>query len=149
MVPFSSKEFLDIQANIECGFTLKPVHDMIITYSHMHHTDKYLQHSSIIWPVWQIGWVFVYELSAFGFESCCSHLNFRYGTFFEQGVPWHSGKYRVWMYSEMRLWHDNSIQSNAPYRYIQLTLYCHRISFDILNTVLLHESWKSKWKNSL
>ena len=30
----SSKEFLDIQATIECGFTLKCVLDMIKTYSH-------------------------------------------------------------------------------------------------------------------
>ena len=27
--PVSSKEFLDIQVNIECGFTLKHVRDMI------------------------------------------------------------------------------------------------------------------------
>ena len=32
------------------------------TYSQMHRTDKYSQHSSIIWPVWLNGWVFVYEL---------------------------------------------------------------------------------------
>ena len=31
--PASSKEFLDIQATIECGFTLKRVRDMRITYS--------------------------------------------------------------------------------------------------------------------
>ena len=31
--PVSSKAFLDIQAIIECGFTLKRVHGMIITYS--------------------------------------------------------------------------------------------------------------------
>ena len=30
--PASSKEFLDIQATIECGFTLKRVRDMIKTY---------------------------------------------------------------------------------------------------------------------
>ena len=30
--PSSSKEFLDIQATIECGFTLKRVRDMIKTY---------------------------------------------------------------------------------------------------------------------
>ena len=47
----SSKEFLDIQATVECGFTLKPVRDMIRTYSQMHCTDKYSQHSSIIWSV--------------------------------------------------------------------------------------------------
>ena len=29
----SSKEFLDIQATVECGFTLKLVRDMIKTYN--------------------------------------------------------------------------------------------------------------------
>ena len=50
--PVLSKEFLDIQRTIECRFTVKRVHDMIRTYSQMHHTDKYSRHSSIIWPVW-------------------------------------------------------------------------------------------------
>ena len=40
----------------------------------MHHTDKYSQHSSIIWPVWLNRSVFVYELSDSGFEFNCSHL---------------------------------------------------------------------------
>ena len=31
--PASSKEFLDIQATTECGFTLKRVHDMTRTYN--------------------------------------------------------------------------------------------------------------------
>ena len=53
--PASSKEFLDIQATIECGFTLKRVRDMIKTYSQMYRTDKYSQHSSIIWPAWLNG----------------------------------------------------------------------------------------------
>ena len=53
--PVSSKEFLDIQATIECGFTHKRVDDMIRTYSQMHPTDKYSQHSSILWPVWLNG----------------------------------------------------------------------------------------------
>ena len=26
------------------------------------------------WPVWLNGWVFVYNLSGCGFESCCCHL---------------------------------------------------------------------------
>ena len=34
----SSKEFLDIQTTIECGFTLKRVYEMIRTYRHF----KYL-----------------------------------------------------------------------------------------------------------
>ena len=67
-MPVSSKEFLDIQANMECRFTLKRVRDMIRTYSQMHCTDKYSQHSSIIWPVWLNGWVFVYEVSGCMFK---------------------------------------------------------------------------------
>ena len=39
---------LDIQATIECAFTLKRVRDMTRTYSQMHRTDKYSEHSSII-----------------------------------------------------------------------------------------------------
>ena len=34
LAPVSSKEFLDIQATIECGFTLKRVRDMTKTYSY-------------------------------------------------------------------------------------------------------------------
>ena len=43
-------------------FTLKRVRDMVITYSQMHRTDKYSQHSSVIWPVWLNGLVFVCDL---------------------------------------------------------------------------------------
>ena len=43
---------------VECGLTLNLLLDMIITYSQPHRTDKYSQHSSIIWPVWLNGWVF-------------------------------------------------------------------------------------------
>ena len=45
------------------------------TYSQMHRTDEYSQHSSIIWPVWLNGWELVYELSGCGFEARCSPLN--------------------------------------------------------------------------
>ena len=37
-----NKGFLDIQATIECGFSLKHVPDMIRT------SDKYSEHSSVI-----------------------------------------------------------------------------------------------------
>ena len=57
--PASRKEFLDIQANIECVFTMKRVHDMTRTYSQMQLADKYSEHSSMIWPVWPNGCVFV------------------------------------------------------------------------------------------
>ena len=36
MAPASSKEFLDIQATAECGFTLKLVRDTIKTYNHIY-----------------------------------------------------------------------------------------------------------------
>ena len=41
-------QFLDIQATIECGFTLR-------TYSQMHCMDKYSQYSTIIYSVWLNG----------------------------------------------------------------------------------------------
>ena len=53
---------------------------------------------------------FVYELSGCGFESRCSHLNFKYCACFEQEVPLHSGNYRMWIHSETRTWHDKNIQ---------------------------------------
>ena len=77
----------------------------------MHRTDKYSQHSSVIWPVWLNSLVFVYEQSSCGIEFRCSLLNFRYRACFEQRVPWDSGNYRVCIHSEMRTWHDKSIQS--------------------------------------
>ena len=43
--------------------------------------------------------------------SFCCHLNFRNRTCFEQGVPWHSGNYRVYIYSKTNTWHDVNIQS--------------------------------------
>ena len=57
---------------MECGFTQKRVRDMTRTYNQMHRTDKYSEHSSIIWPVWPNDWVFVYELSSSGFEPGCN-----------------------------------------------------------------------------
>ena len=47
------------------------------------------EHSTIYqnWPVWLNGWVLVYELSGCGFESSCSHLNFRLRACFKLGVP--------------------------------------------------------------
>ena len=70
----SSKEFLDIQATIECGLTLKCIRDMTRTYIQMHHTDKHSEHSSIIY---------------FRFRAC-----------FEKDVPWNLGNYRMWIHCE-------------------------------------------------
>ena len=82
----------------------------------MHRTDKYWEHSWIIWSICQSDWVFVYELNVSGFGSSCGHLNFRFGAWFEEGVPWHSGNYWVLIHSETRTSHNKNIQSNAVYR---------------------------------
>ena len=50
------------------------------------------------------------KCSLCGFKSSCSHLNFRFQACFEEGVPWHSGTYRVWIHSETRTWHDKNMQ---------------------------------------
>ena len=34
--------------------------------------------------------------------------SFRYRACFDQGVPWHSSKYIVWIYSERCTWHDKN-----------------------------------------
>ena len=141
MAPASSKEFLDIQATAECGFTLKLVRDMIKTYNQMHRTEKYSQHSSIIWPVWPHGWVLVYEVSGCCVESRCSHLIFRYGACFEKGVPWHSGNCRVWIHAQTRTWHDKNIQSNASYRYVLTAHLNHLASLDKCSSVRLRTKW--------
>ena len=86
----------------------------------MHRTDKYSQHSSIIWSVWLNGWMLVDESSGCGFESSWSHLNFRFRACFEQGLSWHSGNYRVWIQSETRTWHDQNIQSKSHIVYMKL-----------------------------
>ena len=45
--------------------------------------------------------------------SCCSNLNSRYHTCFEQRAPCHSGNYRVWIHSEtLTSWCGKNIQLN-------------------------------------
>ena len=92
--------------HLERRFTMKLVLDMRRTYSQIHRKDKYSELSSIIWPVWLSGWVFIYEQSGCGFESSWSHLNFRFGAFSEKELHWHSGNYRMLIHSETHTWHD-------------------------------------------
>ena len=95
IAPASSKEFLDIKATIECGFTMKCVRDVTRTYSQMHATDKYTEHTWTIWPVGPNGWVFIYALSDSGFQSSWNRVNFWFCASLEQEVPWHSGNCSV------------------------------------------------------
>ena len=59
--PASSKEFQDIQATIECGFTLKCVRDMTRTYSHiqayslLHLSFSFLLLTNFLFSLWWFG----------------------------------------------------------------------------------------------
>ena len=60
-------------------FTLKRIYSEMRIHSetrtwHDNNIQSNAQDSSIIWPVWPNCWVFIYELSGFGFESRCCHL---------------------------------------------------------------------------
>ena len=107
----------------------------------MHRTDKFWQHSSIIWPVWLNGWVIGYQLSGFRVETRCSLLNFRLNACFEQEVSWNSGNYRVWIHSKTRTWHDKNIQSNAPHKYVLTTQLSHLGSLPKWSSVCLRTKW--------
>ena len=89
--------------------------------------------------------MFVYKLSDCRFESRCSHLNFRYGACFKQGVLWHLGNYKVRIHSETRTWHDKNIQSNAPYRYVLTTQLNHLASLAKWLSVRLRTKWLWVW----
>ena len=80
---FQARSSLTFRQPWTIGFTLKHVCDIRRIYCQMYRKDKYSRHSSIIWPVWLNGWVFVYEVSDCGFQSCCSHLNFRFCVWFD------------------------------------------------------------------
>ena len=49
---------------------------------------------------YHVTYAFLSESTLYSSIECC----------FEQGVPWHSGNYRVWIHSETRMWHNNNIQ---------------------------------------
>ena len=107
----------------------------------MHRTNKYSQHSSIIWSVLLNGRVFIYELRGCGFESSCSHLNFRLRVCFKQEAPRYSGKHRVWIDSKLLTWHDENIQWNAPYKEVLTTQPNDLASFAKWFNVRLRTKW--------
>ena len=66
--------------NNDCNWT--GTHNHLVRKRTLNHLDKLVL-------------VFVCQLNGCGFESSCSHFNFRFLTCFEQGASWHSGNYRV------------------------------------------------------
>ena len=93
--PVWNNQLLNIQRTTYFGFNLKIVGDMTTTYSPMHCKDKYSHLSSIIFWLWSIGWLFVYEEYDYGFGTNCSYLTLRFRFCFEQQVPQHSDNHRL------------------------------------------------------
>ena len=97
----------------------------------------------------------VYELSSCGFEFRYSHLNFRFRVCFKQGVPWHSGSYKVWIHSETRTWQDKNIQSVKTWilqhhylsqlkMYFSLVLFHRVFYFEYVFTYIALMQWGEK-----
>ena len=85
----------------------------------------------------QFGSVFVYELSGCRIQSSCSHLNFIFRVWFEQGIPWHLGNYRVWIHFETHTWHDKNIQSVSKTVYFFLLVLLKYKEIITVKTVIL------------
>ena len=75
-------------------------------------------------------WLSVRLWTNCGLESGCSHLNLRLRTCFKQGVPLHSGHYRVWIHSVTCTWDEKNILSNAPYRNVLASQLNYFVSLD-------------------
>ena len=93
------------------------------------------------------GWAFVYEISGCRIDSCCSYLNFRYRVWFEQGAPWYSDNYRVYIHSKTWMWHDkkNTQLKNFLPLYTVLLIYSKVKASQILHgettPVALSKNW--------
>ena len=116
-----------------------PVLDKLHSLSDCHWTRT---HNHLVQTFSQTG-QFIYELSGCGFDSSWSHLNFRFRACFEQGVPWHSGNYRVWIYSETRSWHDKKTQSNVTVSYDFCLEECKANLRNNYLSILARSVWRS------
>ena len=98
------------------------------------------------------GWVFVYEISGCGTDSCYSYLNFRYRANFEQGAPWHSDNCRVYIHSKTWMWHDTeNTQLKISCRSTVLLIYSKvktsQIPHDGTTPFIFTWQWKDYKKN--
>ena len=101
---FFISHFCSIKNNLSTenwGFSMvKKYHEL--TYSHT--CEKVWERATritfkrlklVVQPVWLNGWVLVYEVSDFWFQSRSNHLNFRHCACFGEGFRARSGNYRV------------------------------------------------------
>ena len=91
------------KSNIACFSDYKGIrtHNHLVCKRTLNHLAKQAD--------WLNCWVLVHELIGWRFESCCSHLNFRYRDCFEQKVSWHSGNCSVYSFWRCN-WHDKNNQ---------------------------------------
>ena len=75
--------------------------------------------------------MFVYELSGCGFDSCWSHINFRYRVCFEQEFHWQPRDYRVWIHSKLPIGYDQNTPSPCHPCYIWV-VYLHTFHVNFL-----------------
>ena len=80
-------------------------------------THNHLVHKKTLNHLAKLAKWLSYVVSTYLFDAFDSMFR----AYFEQGLPWHSSNYRVWIHSDTRTWHDKNIQSNAPYRYVLTT----------------------------
>ena len=98
-MPASSKEFLDIQATIECGFTLKRVHDMVRTCKQNTFALDLIWNqmsSRAIWFKLEFLW-HLHEFNSTSSEVSLFLVNFH------SSVRYHVSFYRKWNFNKK--WH--------------------------------------------
>ena len=111
-LPIYAFYYSKVAMNVAIWFYLLPssipLQQLIISDSNGIWTHNLLFRTRAI-PVWLYGWVFVYKLSGCWFESCCSHVTFKYPACLDQ-VPWHSDNYRVQIHFKTSMWNNKNTQ---------------------------------------
>ena len=104
-------------------------------------TTLFVNEHSTIWTNWPNEWaVFWVLICTVDLTACPCHVTYALQSestlynCFEQGVPWHSDNYRVWIDSETRTWHDKNMQSISFL--LELIYYVLSISEYILATLV-------------
>ena len=138
--PASSKEFLDIQATVECGFTLKRVRDMTRTYTHFICFTIFISNvSSLSLIISLANFIFcrcstfsINIFSLFISSVAISHFDFSISSFSGFSIPFWFG---IFMYVEKNgniFFHRYTLLGT-----IQTSLSC----FSRLSTLLLYWSF--------
>ena len=134
--PASSKEFLDIQATIECGFTLKRVRDMTRTYSQK-------RNSWFNFPIchWNLNSLTAHNFekvnlleacnTVYKFDIICSS-----NSFLDSSILTKSNNLKINGYKMIRPDHPNNVKKRGVCGYIRKSLPVRNFSNSYLNECL-------------